>query len=462
MTAYILEKDIHIKAFESLVIFCAAFFVCRLISLFFAKTVLKRNPKYVAAGNYKTYVKLISSVSQYAVMLFALISVLNVFGVNIKSVLAGVGVLGVIFGLALQDWLKDIFRGVAILSDEYFKVGDVVRFHDQEGKVTAIGLRTTKIQDIDSGNIIAVANRNIEEVEKVSDFFHVRIPVSYDVPVLTAEAAVSSIINMVLKTQYAKDCKYLGITELADSSVQYYIRVYCNPENKRQCRRDALRCVMVGLSENGLSVPYNQLDVHSIVKEEVKAIKEAAPEAVVKKVLSVQETKTTRKMKIVSDLSNIDAILEETFEFAGSLSLKKTEANKMVLLTEEAVSIAASFGKDAKAKVQLKGTPGKYTIHVEMEKFLGREEKADMIAMSSSGKNEAESTVVSSIRDVIERMLHGSDQTKSWSSKKTNFSKDRLGKTIIEKFSDDVRIWIRGKQVVLEIDKNIDVQEKTK
>ena len=55
---------------------------------------------------------------------------------------AGLGILGVIFGLAIQDWLKDIIRGSSILSDNYFAVGDVVKYKDIEGKVLVIEIKT--------------------------------------------------------------------------------------------------------------------------------------------------------------------------------------------------------------------------------------------------------------------------------------------------------------------------------
>ena len=76
--------------------------------------------------------------------------------------LAGVGIVSVIIGLAIQDALKDIIRGFSILSEEYFSVGDVVTYGDITGKVLVLGLKTTKIKDISTENIISIANRNIE------------------------------------------------------------------------------------------------------------------------------------------------------------------------------------------------------------------------------------------------------------------------------------------------------------
>ena len=53
------------------------------------------------------------------IVLVALLSILSVFGVNISSAVAGLGIGGVIVGFALQDFLKDIIMGIHILSDKY-------------------------------------------------------------------------------------------------------------------------------------------------------------------------------------------------------------------------------------------------------------------------------------------------------------------------------------------------------
>ncbi len=131
----------------------------------------------------KTYIRLAKSILRYIFIIGTLLIILQIFGINISAIIAGVGVLGVVFGLAIQDWLKDIIRGSSILSDDYFKVGDVVKYKNIEGKVLVIGLKTTKIQDLRTSNIVSIANRNIDEIEVLSNLIFVRIPMPYEVPV---------------------------------------------------------------------------------------------------------------------------------------------------------------------------------------------------------------------------------------------------------------------------------------
>ena len=188
---------------------------------------------------------------------------LQVYGINVSSVLAGVGIFGVVFGLAIQDWLKDIIRGSSIISDEYFKVGDIIKYNDMEGKVLVIGLKTTKIQELKTGNTVSIANRNIDEAALVSKLVHVKIPVPYDVPVKKAEAAIDDIVQAIQKNERVDQCRYLGVTELADSSIDYLLEIECNPLHKLQIRRDALRAILLGLEQHKIEVPFTQIDIHN-------------------------------------------------------------------------------------------------------------------------------------------------------------------------------------------------------
>ena len=205
---------------------------------------------------------MLRSIIRYIFIIVTVLIILQINGVNVGSVLAGVGILGVVLGLAIQDWLKDIIRGSSILSDNYFSVGDIVKYKNIEGKVLLIGLKTTKIQDLMTSNIVSIANRNIEEIEVVSNFVYVRIPMPYEISIEKAEKAINDIIEMVKQNNNVNECRYLGVTELADSSIQYLIEINCNQQFKLQVKRDALRTILLGLANNKIEVPYKQIDIH--------------------------------------------------------------------------------------------------------------------------------------------------------------------------------------------------------
>ena len=258
----ILQKPIVTKTIWSIVIIIITVILYEIITNLLVKEVTKDKWKVLTNKRAQTYAKLIKSISRYIFIISAFLFILQVFGVNIASVIAGVGVLGVVFGLAIQDWLKDIIRGTTILSDSYFQVGDIVKYNGIEGKVLVLGLKTTKIQELKTSNIIAIANRNIEQIEVVSNLIYVRVPMPYEVKLKEAEKAINDIIKHIKENEKVDDCQYKGVTELADSSIEYLLEVKCNPVNKLQVNRDTLRAIIVGLDENKIEVPFNQIDVH--------------------------------------------------------------------------------------------------------------------------------------------------------------------------------------------------------
>ena len=205
---------------------------------------------------------MIRSIIKYLFIIATFLIILQILGINITSVIAGVGLLGAIFGLALQDFLKDIIRGTSILSDDYFKVGDIVRYKEYEGKVLILGLKTTKIKDLKTSNIISIANRNIDEIEVVSNLLYVNIPMPYEVKVKDAESIVKKIINRVEKIDNVEKCEYKDVNDLADSSIMYLLEIECNPVNKRQVKRAILKEILIEFENNNISVPYTQIDIH--------------------------------------------------------------------------------------------------------------------------------------------------------------------------------------------------------
>ena len=57
----------------------------------------------------------------YLLIIINIFAILQINGINVESILAGAGIIGIIFGFAVQDALKDIIRGMTILTDKYFQ-----------------------------------------------------------------------------------------------------------------------------------------------------------------------------------------------------------------------------------------------------------------------------------------------------------------------------------------------------
>lgn len=254
----LINKMINSTFINSVIVIIVSFIIYKTIVFIFMK-----GSKNLRSNRGRTYLKMIKSIFRYVILLLTVFVILQINGINVSSMLAGVGILSLIIGFAIQDVLKDIIKGFDIISDKYFQVGDIIKYGDIEGKVLAIGLKTTKIEDVRSFNTISIANRNIEQVEVVSNSVDVFVPMPYEISLEKAEKAMGDIVKKVRELENVEDCNYRGVSELADSSVKYLLNTRCNPLLKVQMKRNVLKCVLQGLAENDIQVPYNQIDVHN-------------------------------------------------------------------------------------------------------------------------------------------------------------------------------------------------------
>ena len=199
----------------------------------------------------QTYVKLVNNTIKYVLIFVVIMIILELYGINITSILAGLGIVSLIAGLALQDALKDIIMGINLIFDEYFEVGNIVKMGDIEGKFVSIGLKVTKIIDINNGNTYVIANRNIGDAITVGSKF------DYDITVPETTTDFDSIIKNDIIKQIDKlpnviKVEYLGIENFNSNSVCYKIRINTKPEVKDTLRRKVNEIVRNIMKENNI------------------------------------------------------------------------------------------------------------------------------------------------------------------------------------------------------------------
>jgi small conductance mechanosensitive channel len=96
----------------------------------------------------------------YAVIL---LMILSVFGVDIRPILAGAGVIGLAIGFGAQSLVKDFVSGLFILVEDQYGIGDTVKIGSFEGRVIRITMRSTVLKD-DEGRVYYMSNGSINNV----------------------------------------------------------------------------------------------------------------------------------------------------------------------------------------------------------------------------------------------------------------------------------------------------------
>lgn len=137
------------------------------------------------------------SAKVFVVVVAALVTTQNL-GMNVTGLLASLSIGGLAVGLAAQDTLSNLFGAVALFADKPFRVGDRVQLDAIDGSVEAIGLRSTRIRNLD-GHLVTVPNRtmanaSLTNVSKRPNIKTVmNIGVTYDTPADKVDRAMQII-----------------------------------------------------------------------------------------------------------------------------------------------------------------------------------------------------------------------------------------------------------------------------
>ena len=223
---------------------------------------IKKSSKVFPNKKRKTYLRMLRSIIAAVAVIVIILIVLQLLGVNVSSMLAGVGIASIVIGFALQDAMKDIFRGLEIVADDYYDIGDIIKYDDNFGQVLSINLRTTKIQDINSMNIVSIANRNIDKVEVSTGYIYISAPFPLRIKPAAAESIMKEIVENIQKMPNITSVINQGVTNITNSSLNYQLQITCDPTNQLQVRRDCLGAIVDTFATHKILLPYNQIDLH--------------------------------------------------------------------------------------------------------------------------------------------------------------------------------------------------------
>ena len=148
----------------------------------------------------KTIISLTTNVIKYLIVAFVVLSILNVYGVNTTSIVASIGIIGVVLGLAVQDLVRDLLSGILIIFDNQYNIGDTVLINGFKGEVVSLGLISTKIRGF-NGDIKSISNSSFKEVinYNMSDtILYIDLPVAYVTDIEKLEDTLKSMKKDVL------------------------------------------------------------------------------------------------------------------------------------------------------------------------------------------------------------------------------------------------------------------------
>lgn len=251
--------DAGLKIIYVLVILIVGSKLIKLITKLITKSkVFKKLDKSVAS--------FLTSFIKATLNIILIITIASIIGIPSTSIITLLGSAGVAIGLAMQGGLSNIAGGLIILIFKPFKVGDFIDTHTDSGTVKSISLFYTTLTVIDNRTVSipngVLANSSTvnysNEDERRLDII---LDVSYKNSIDEVKNSINSVISKEKRIIKDKDV-FVRLTNYKESSMEYTIRVWVPKDDYWNIKFDLLENLKDKFDQDGIMIPYNQLDVH--------------------------------------------------------------------------------------------------------------------------------------------------------------------------------------------------------
>jgi len=190
------------KGFTIIVAVSLTYMVLKLVDLIMGYWRQRAEAKEDEAFNTQLFPIVRKSLKVFVIAVAALVTLSNI-GVDVTAAIASLSIGGLALGLAAQDTLANLFGGISIFLDKPFRIGDRVQLDGVDGPVESIGLRSTRVRNLD-GHLITIPNKTMGNatITNISARPNIKtvmnIGITYDTPAAKVKLALK-IIEEVYK-----------------------------------------------------------------------------------------------------------------------------------------------------------------------------------------------------------------------------------------------------------------------
>lgn len=213
-----------------------------------------------------TITRFLDNVMNVTLKTVLIIIILQYIGVNLTGLTTIVASAGVALSLALKGSLANLAGGVIILVARPFNVGDFIETTEHSGVVEKISIFYTYLVTFDNKQILipngiltdsSIVNYSSKEIRRVDLTFSV----SYEEDVIRVKNVLINILKnneLVLEEPEF----FVGISMHGDSAINFVVKAWCKTEDYWTVYYDLLETVKIKFDEEGISIPYPQMDLH--------------------------------------------------------------------------------------------------------------------------------------------------------------------------------------------------------
>lgn len=201
-----------------------------------------------------------------ALNIILVVTIIAIMGIPMASVIAAIASAGVAIGLALQGSLSNLAGGIMILIFRPFRVGDFIEAADYSGTVVDLDIFYTFIDTPDNKRV-TIPNGSVmgSAIINYSKNDQRRVDLTFSVAYGTDAERVKAILmaeadkhELVLKDPET----FCRLTKQNESSLDFTLRVWVEKDDYWKVNFDLLEAVNSRFIEEGIEIPFNQIDVH--------------------------------------------------------------------------------------------------------------------------------------------------------------------------------------------------------
>lgn len=212
--------------------------------------------------------KFMLSLSRFAGNVVLVIMIIDILGFDTTSFIAVLGSAGIALGMSLQGSLANVAGGILILLFKPFAVGDYIVAGGYEGNVTTIDLLYTKLITIDNKTVTipngTLSNSSIVNVaSQPQRRLDIQIGIGYSSDLKLAKKLLLDAMNKQAGVLTDKDIMVV-VKSLDDSCVTLETRCWVMTSDYWNVRFALLEDYKEAFDDNGIEIPFNQMDVHIV------------------------------------------------------------------------------------------------------------------------------------------------------------------------------------------------------
>lgn len=208
----------------------------------------------------------ILKVVKVIIWILAILVILQIWGINLTPVIAGLGITGVVLGFALQESISNIFSGLLLALNSPFAIGDYVLLGSIEGTVTGMDAICVTLMSGDNKKITisnkmvladAIINYSASDIRRVD----MAVSVAYGSDLEKSKTVIEELLKSYPEVLATKPI-VVEVGTLSASSIDFIVRPWSKNADYWKLKWKFQKEITPALAKAGIEVPYNKLDIN--------------------------------------------------------------------------------------------------------------------------------------------------------------------------------------------------------